>query len=541
MKLKASHQFFSVILLLMILAALVLVNAQNLDWGLPGSWNPDELVYRALLALDGKWEFDTLNFDYPSLPKYVMLYTGQLTDALGIPRLEFIVIARLISVLLGAMSALLAFILIRQMRGTHWTALLAALLVATNSELAVNSHYAHNDLYVTFFVALCLVFTMQYLNSEKRVWLYFSFFTAGLAASSKYNGGAIILAALLAHGLVAKEQLLRERFHAIETLFMGAVLSIAGYVLGTPRALTSFRFYIMNLLPALARHAVWNRTPDSLRGWLGQWELMVSAFGFAVFLLFLISLAAFIVISIRVLARRQKVDPVIRNRLLVIFGSIFVLDLPIMISYNVQNRFFLPLLVPMAVFCAYLVERLLKWLEQKEKKLCIILVVVAVVVILLSSAARIASVTLSFKHDARIAAGKFLETLPPDAHYEATWYAPNFPDVLRNTAEYPLVFLKFPDQTVPTDTLTPWNVGEKGVELRKPDYLVVSSFIYERFEDPYICERHQADCDFFQKLLKGETNYAEIAYFNYEVPTFLPRLELKFVNPQIRIFERKAN
>lgn len=520
---------------------MVLVNAQSLDWGLPGSWNPDELVYRVDLALDGKWEFDSYNFDYPSLPKYVMFYIGRLTDSLGIPRLEFIVIARFISVLLGALSVLLAYILVRQLGGGPWTGLLAVLLAATNSELALNSHYAHNDLYVTFFVALCLVLVLQYINSEKKYWLYLSFFAAGLAASSKYNGGAIVLAILLAYGLVANKKILHNPLHTLETLFFGAGLSIIGYMLGTPKALTSFRFYIQNLLPALARHTIWNRTPASTRGLLSQWSVMQSTFGIAVMVLFLATLIAFVVLALQTVRGKLTIDPKQRQRLLVLFGSILALDLPILISYNVQNRFFLPLLIPLSVFSAYLIGFFVQQLCQQRKKLFMILTAVVIAVTLLASAARIASVNLSLKNDARIAAGDYLKGLPPDAFYEATWYTPNFPDFMRHTADYPLIFLKFADQIVPTDSDTPYNVGEAGVELRQPDFLVVSSFVYERFEDPYICERHQADCDFFNALLKGETNYQQIATFAYEVPGYLPRLELKFVNPNISIFKRIQN
>jgi hypothetical protein len=62
--------------------AFILLTASNLG----AMQNPDELVHRVAKALIGRWEFDTTNFDYPSLPKYVMFGVGKLVYGIGLWR-----------------------------------------------------------------------------------------------------------------------------------------------------------------------------------------------------------------------------------------------------------------------------------------------------------------------------------------------------------------------------------------------------------------------------------------------------------------------
>ena len=47
------------------------------------------------------------------------------------------------------------------------------------------------------------------------------------------------------------------------------------------------------------------------------------------------------------------------------------------------------------------------------------------------------------------------------------------------------------------------------------------------------------ECDFFKQLADGQSeHYKLIAEFSYKLPRFLPQLEVSFVNPEIRVYER---
>lgn len=81
--------------------------------------------------------------------------------------------------------------------------------------------------------------------------------------------------------------------------------------------------------------------------------------------------------------------------------------------------------------------------------------------------------------------------------------------------------------------------GEEGIETRRPDYLVIDSFTYERYQDEEICQTTAKDCAFFRNLLDGKTQYQLLKTFHYEIPRFLPQVETAFLNPVIKIYERK--
>ncbi|NPV56430.1 MAG: phospholipid carrier-dependent glycosyltransferase [Anaerolineae bacterium] len=528
------------IILLLLLAAILVVNCQGLSWGLPGRWNPDELVGVVNLALDGLEQFDLTNFDYPSLPKYFMLFIGQVTDSLGYPRATFFVVSRFFSAFLGAMTAWLAYALARQVGARRWSALLAALLMATSSEIALNSHFAHNDMYVTYFAGLTLFLALKYMNTGRKFWLYLAFFSAGLTASSKYNGGIIVLTAVLAYILVEGRQVYRDSLRSFETLFVGAGVSILGYGIGTHTALTSFSFYIKRLMPALWRHANYNRTPSSQPGLLRQWGVMESAFGDMAYALFIISLVAALILGVLWLLKRMPFERKRVYQLVLVVAAVVALDLPILGSYNVQRRFFLPLLAPLAVVSSVMLDGFVDWLRKRGWNKLTPLVMAVIVVILVSSDLRVASVNLSIMNDARTTAGAFILTLPPGASYEYTNYTPNFDETrYKNILGYPLIFLKFPEDVLPEDSRFEYNSGEAGIEERKPDYLVISSLVYDRFDDDYICQVHQADCDFFKRLMAGETNYTLIGDFAYRLPEYLPDIRITFINPDIKIYQRK--
>jgi hypothetical protein len=71
------------------------------------------------------------------------------------------------------------------------------------------------------------------------------------------------------------------------------------------------------------------------------------------------------------------------------------------------------------------------------------------------------------------------------------------------------------------------------------DYLVTDSFTSNRFGDPYICETMPVECNFFKQLETGQSDhYQLLAELTYILPSYLPQMNIAFVNPQIRIYER---
>jgi hypothetical protein len=513
-----------------------LVTVRGIEWGLPEGWNPDELVQQVVKALHGELVFDEENFDYPSLPKYAMYWVGRLALALGGGDREVMWAARLASVTLGAGLVALTYGLARRAGAGVYAAGLAALFVLTSSELAQHARFAHNDIYLAFFATLATWAALRYGQSGARGWFYAACFGVGLAASSKYNGGAQALVPAAFFFLHTGRGLWREALRSAETLALGAAAAYGGFALGTPRALFWMAFYFKRVTDALGRHALYGRTPDSVPGALGQWPRLADALGPVFFGLGLAGLAYFLARAF--LALRSRDVPAAAPWLGLALAAL-ALDLPILFSYNYPARFFLPLLPPLAVMAARMLEDLAAWAHGRGWTWARGALAAGLAVLLGYSFLRAVSVATLFANDARGPAGEFLADLPAGGIIEYTFYPPVIDrtqfDAARN---YPLFFIKVPGDEVPPGKFFPYNTGAEGVADRQPTYLVIDSFTANRFQDDYVCGLHPLDCEFFRALAAGETEYERIGQFEYSLPGWLPRVPLSFLNPAITIYRR---
>jgi len=528
---------FHTAILAFLIGVFILITARDINWGLPGHWHPDEIVNMVSWVLDGQEKIDETNFDYPSLPKYIMLGIGKATDALGYPRDDFYLASRFVSVLLGSAVIGLAYKITRAAGGKATTALLASLFVFTSSELNLHAHFAHNDLYVTFFTTLAILLLLMYQKKTSRLLLYAAFFTIGLAASSKYTGGALVVAALSVYLIVENKRIFKDLLRTCETLVLSLGLSFGGFALGTPKSLLWMAFYFKRMIPALLHHSQYARTPDSVPGIIGGWPVMIQAWSMPVFIVFMAGLLYWLARMGGKIVKKQDKGSIIPPATLVI--SIVVLMLPIMVSYNLAARFFLPVLPPIACLAALTVSEAAAYLETRSKPLVMNAARVGIILLLAITMLRVVSTDLILHNDARHAASDFLTTLPAGTSIEYTLYPPNVDKTHFSRAHnYPLIFIKLPDQELPTSPYFKYNTGEAGIEQRKTDYLVVDNLTSDRFNDPYICELHQAECDFFTRLQAGQTNYHLLKEFSYRLPAYLPQISVVFVNPDIRIYER---
>ena len=67
----------------------------------------------------------------------------------------------------------------------------------------------------------------------------------------------------------------------------------------------------------------------------------------------------------------------------------------------------------------------------------------------------------------------------------------------------------------------------------------MDSFTTGRCKNAGLYATNPVECDFFATLLAGETSYELIGDFAYVLPSFLPQIEIAFVNPEIQIFQKK--
>lgn len=524
----AGHEYF---IPLFFFAAFLAFTLPGIQWGAPAIWHPDEVALRSIKALHGDWAYYEANFNHPFLPQNAMYLLGRLVMTLGGDDGAVLVAARVMSAVLVALTLVLAYYTARRAGARPYVSALAPALLLASSEMAKNGRFAHTDAYVVFFSALTIFFLVQYQASEGRGWLYASFLAAGLALSSKYNSLLLVMAPALVWALKRRADLRRQPLAFIEPLFIGAALWVLGFSIGTPKFLGWGSWFLKRAVPAFIYNGNYGNQPGAVRGWLGQYLHLAEGVGLALALLF----GAALLWSVYRLARERRMDA--RAVLLL---CVLLLDLPLMFSYNLAMRFFLPMLPLLAVLGALALGDLFGWAQGRGRPALPRLLATGLALVLVFSLARSLSLALLFIHDARYPAGRFLETLPDGSSLEETFYPSTIPaGKFEREHNYPLYFLKTAADVPPTDGRLDLNTGEAGLLERGTDYLLIDSFTAAKFEDPFTCSTMPVECDFFRQLAAGGSeHYRLLADFRYSPPAFLPRLRVDFVNPAITIYER---
>jgi len=528
------HEFIIPIVLFIVFLAVTL---PGISWGAPSIWHPDEVVYISIEALHGDIDFDANNFNHPHLPIYAMLGLGKILLALGQSDREVLISARVLSAVLVGLTIVLAYLIPRRMGYNEFVSGLSGLLLLATSEMTHNGHFAHNDTFVTFFSTLTIFFLVLYRIRKHRGWLYATFFSAGLAVSSKYSAISLVFIPIIYYLWTMRGMLIKRTLRILETLFIGGILAYLGYAAGTPKALTWMAYYMKRLIPSLLYNSNYGVQPGSLKGVIGQYTIFLDGVGFPLFVLFILATAWG---CYKIFTHWKEGSPEVEGNRALLVLSILIIDLPIMVSYNYPIRFFLPLMPLFAILGAFFISDLYTLAKQKQNPLYPKLIGTTVTLVILLSMARVLGVMLLFLNDARIPATTFIASLPEGTSLEHTEYPPTIP---RNHFErehnYPVFFQKSPDQIPPTSKKFKFNAGEIGLDERQTNYLVVDSFTSVKFDNPYTCETMQVECDFFKQLATGQSDhYKLIAEFNYSPPPYLPQMNISFVNPDIRIYER---
>ncbi len=539
--LAKNEKLIPVLIFLLFLAA----SLPGVDWGVPALWNPDEMVWRVDSALHGELQFDVTepDFNYPSLPKYVMFGIGKIVYGMGFSSAKFIIAARLFSAFLGAACGVLIYYLARAIELPVTTSALAGLLYVASGEATANARYAHNDLYLQFFSVLCIYFAVKYQASKSRGFIHASFFCVGLAASSKFTGGSLLLVPLFVLIVMNWNDLRRNWIQSFGTLFLGGLLSFGGYALGTPKALFAPIYYFSNVIPALRRYPQYGFNSGSPIGLIGQWPVFQDAVGAFLYYLFIF---CFIWFAVKLLLRglnKTHMDGRQSQSILILVIAIIIFDLPFLVSINYITRYFIPFIPFLSVLGAFFIKEVIDLARNKNLNIVPSIVTVVVILGLSYSALRLVSTALLFLNDARIPASEYIATIRGYQNsIEYTLYPPivdkkQFYGAARN---YPIYFVKYPTDVVPSGGKIQYNQGEQGLVERDADYFVVDSLTYNRLlENEGICRTIPVECDFFKKLIDGQiTTFKLVEQFTYSLPPYLPQVTVRGVNPEIRIYER---
>jgi hypothetical protein len=150
----------------------------------------------------------------------------------------FYLIARMAVVLFGVASVYILYLLGKKIYGFK-AGIISAFFLATCGMHITYSRYAQADIPQVFFVLLCIYFAVK-INREEKIlnYIYAGLF-AGMAASTKYYGGFVLLAPFTIH-------FLNKRF--IDRRFLLLIIScIAGFILFTPFAILDYKTFLRHL------------------------------------------------------------------------------------------------------------------------------------------------------------------------------------------------------------------------------------------------------------------------------------------------------
>ena len=542
-KLDSFFSRYEFLIPLFIFILFMAVSLPGVSWGAPALWNPDELIWRVDQALGGYMQFDVTepDFNYPSLPKHVMYFIGSLTYGLGYSTFAFIVAARMFSGVLGALAGVLVYLSARTVGANKRTATLAGVLYIVSGTAASNARFAHNDLYLQFFCVICLYCVIRFQFSKSKIWLYAAFLSVGLAASSKYTGASMVLLPagvfLFMHWKIVRHQLLRS----LGVLVFGGALVVLGYGIGTPRLFLAPADYLSKAIPAAIRFSQYGFNSGTPVGLYGQWGVFKGAVGIFAYYLFL---TAFVWFVIRLLLHRSgkvQMNETMLPGIVILAANVILFDLPFLVSINYIPRHFIPFVPLFAILAAFFVDEVLRLASDRKLIFVPPAVATLMVVGIGYSLLRLVSIALLFMNDARIPAGEYIaEIRGYGKGIEYTLYPPNIEKKRFTRAHnYPIYFVKYAGEVVPTGGRFEYNQGEQGLLERTTDYFVIDSYTYDRFYVESICETNPVECDFFKRLLADEAvSYRLIADFRYRLPTFLPQVSVAPVNPDVKIYER---
>lgn len=278
--------------------ALVLAAALRfwgLDYGIPHpTARPDEerLVGRAqTIFATGNWHPGS--FFYPSLPFYIDAaalhgYYGAgkllgryqeprdflLDIAVGRPGLHYL-ISRAASAAFGAATVLAAYALSLAAYRRKDAAILAALALAVAPVHVRDSHFATVDVIAAFFVTASLAFACRALESATARDFALAGLFAGLAASSKYNMGLVVVPIAVAAFYRGRE--------APPRLALAGGAAFAAFALTSPYVLLRFSAFRRDMgflegyLYRDGNLAIWDHLTLTFPHGLG-WPLYIASF-----------------------------------------------------------------------------------------------------------------------------------------------------------------------------------------------------------------------------------------------------------------------
>jgi len=267
---EASDMRPSVVGLAMVLAVGAILRFWALGSGIPFAVGPDEPeIMTRVVRMMQTGDFNPHVFGDPALYVYVQLAVACVRFVLGVGAgafgslasvsdANFYLWGRAVTALLGTATVYLVYL-----TGMRWGArhaLLAAGLMAVIPDHVRESHYVLTDVPMAFLTTLSFLLTLRALEKQTLGGFAWAGAAAGLAAATKYCGGLMLVAPVLAALLTPNPPRPRRSFAlAAVGAAVGCFLVAAPY---TVLDLPGFLNGVAGALPS--------RAPNAEPGWLAS-------------------------------------------------------------------------------------------------------------------------------------------------------------------------------------------------------------------------------------------------------------------------------
>jgi hypothetical protein len=211
----------------------------TITWGLPdntglNAFAVDEIaIGNVILKMVSHHDLNPNWFVESSAQIYFAFIPAWVIDSLfyKISLVDIVIIERIVSIIFSLLTIVTIFYIGKEIKN-ELLGLISALFLALNPCYFFFGTYGKQDAVVTFFVTLSLFLLILYLKYENNFYAYLASFSAGLATSSKYIGGLMLL---LIIGIIISNSILQKRIIQTPKIIIYAIsLFILGFILLTP-------------------------------------------------------------------------------------------------------------------------------------------------------------------------------------------------------------------------------------------------------------------------------------------------------------------
>jgi len=527
-------------LLILILSLSLFLNMFGINWGLPAHWYPDEYetIEKTVIPMARNFDFNPHYFMKPSLYYYLLeMFLSPYFIYLKVVNVPIVsyenfigtvtLIARVITALIGVVGVFLMYLLGKNVGGQK-AGLISSLLLAISLGYVSYSHLAYYDVPMLVLVFSSLLLYFKYLDRWQISFLYWASFISGLAISTKYNSLLLVgITFLLCHFFrifyeAGEKRSVRKILQVSfsRRLFLSIGLLAVGFLIATPFSVLDFRTFISDFIKQLFTTRSY-KVFAATYSWWDNISILKNSFGFPMFIFLLLLFGYGFVEFVK---KPNKKEAIIFFVPLIYYGYVG--------SWRIAAfRYIFPT-VPFLILAGSL--SLSKLCNGRKIKKIITSSVFGIVFIY--------SIIFTFKgvycftNDTRETATKWIEkNIKPESRvevYSFMSYLPRFPNNLQLVKIRPDFItvsesynrfkktklgrlLSKGEDTNRSDNRSKFSM--EALAKRNPDYIVLSSFYYERYlDDDKKKERrlsYPVLTQYFEKLLNGDAGYEIIARF----------------------------